>query len=213
MAQSADEIREFYGRCAAARQRFQQMAVQATPRPKLEEQAKKLGLPVGEELAQLDEGELAYAFDLAIYTAPPGRSRAIDRVARQHASLKTEAVLVLNGLTHSWLSVFRVVGPHPEMGLVLEDMLLGGEVWVMDEVLEELGQPETVFAARVARVWGFAITCGVVARLDEMMLAGFRGVIAEGGIDPATLTEDPRFARAMWQRALGFHFGPERQFT
>ncbi|MFC7542242.1 hypothetical protein ACFQU2_25955 [Siccirubricoccus deserti] len=32
------------------------MAVQATPRPKLEEQAKKLGLPVGEELAQLDEG-------------------------------------------------------------------------------------------------------------------------------------------------------------
>ncbi|MFC7542243.1 hypothetical protein ACFQU2_25960 [Siccirubricoccus deserti] len=134
-------------------------------------------------------------------------------MARQHASLKTEAVLVLNGLTHSWLSVFRVIGPHPEMGLVLEDALLGGEVWVVDEALEEFGQPETVFAARVARVWGFAIACGVVARLDETMLAGFRGVIAEGGLDPATLTEDPRFARAMWQRALGFHFGPERHLT
>jgi hypothetical protein len=213
MAQGADEIREFYGRCAAARRRFQEMAVQATPRSKLAEHAKKLGLPVGEEMAQLDEGELAYAFDLAIYTAPPGRSRAIDRVARKHASLKTEAALVLNGLTQSWLSVFKVIGPHPEAGLVLEDALLGGEVWVVDEGLEEFSQPDTVFAARVARVWGFAITCGVVARLDETMLAGFRSVIAEGGIDPAGLTEDPRFARAVWQRALGFHFAPERPST
>jgi hypothetical protein len=213
MAQGAEEIREFYQRSAAARQRFQEMAVRATPQAKLAEQAKKLGLPVGEEMAQLDEGELAYAFDLAIYTAPPGRSRAIDRVARQHASLKTEAVLVLNGLIRSWVSVFRVVGPHPDMGLVLEDMLLGGEVWVVDEALDELGQPGTVFAARIARVWGFALTCGVVARLDEAMLAGFRAVIGQGGVDPAEVTDDPRFARAMWQRALGFHFDPGSDFT
>jgi hypothetical protein len=213
MTQGADEIREFYQRSAAARQRFQELAVRATPQAKLAEQARKLGLPVGEETAQLDEGELAFAFDLAIYTAPPGRSRAIDRVARQHASLKTKAVLVLNGLMRAWVSVFRVVGAHPEAGLVLEDTLLGGEVWLVDEALEELGQPGTVFGARIARIWGFAITCGVVARLDEPMLAGFRAVIAEGGVDPVELTDDPRFARAMWQRALGFHFGQERHFT
>jgi hypothetical protein len=212
MTQSADEIREFYQRAAAARQRLQEMAVRAVPHAKLVEHAQKLGLPVNEEMAQLDEGELAYAFDLAIYTAPPGRTRAIDRVAKQHASLKTEAALVLNGLIRSWLSIFRVIGPHPEMGLVVEDALFGGEVWVMDDILAELGEAEGVFCARLARIWGFAITTGTVAPLDAGMLTAIRGTTAQGGVDPSALIEDPRFIRTMWQRALGFHpdGGPRR---
>lgn len=213
MALSGEEIREFCLRSTAARRRFQELAVQATPRAKLLEQAKRLGLPVEDEMAQPSEEELAYAFDLAIYTAPPGRSRAIDRVARQHARLRGEAVLVLNGLTRSWLSVFRVVGPHPEAGLILEDAMLGGEVWVVDDLMAEHGEPGTVLAARLARIWGFAITCGVVSVLDDKMLAGLKAVIARGGVDPKDLVDDPRFARAMWERALGFHLGQSFEFT
>lgn len=213
MAMTGDEIRELHDRSVAARRRLQELAVQATPRAKLLEQAKRLGLPVEDEMAQPSEEDLAYAFDLAIYTAPPGRSRAIDRVARQHARLPGEAALVLNGLTRSWLSVFQVVGPHPEVGLILEDTLLGGEVWVVDDLLAENGEPGTVFATRLGRIWGFAITCGVVSVLDDKMLAGFKGVIARGGVDPKDLVDDPRFARAMWEHALGFHLGQSFEFT
>ncbi|MCO6415297.1 hypothetical protein JYK14_03780 [Siccirubricoccus sp. KC 17139] len=205
MAMSAEEIRDFYGRCAAARQRLQELALRALPREKIREQIQRLGLSLDEEMGQTSGEELAYAFDLAIYTAPPGRSRAIDRVARQHARLPGEAALVLNALTRSWLSVFRVQDRHPEEGLLLEDALLGGEVWLVDQNLAETAPPGTVFASRIGRVGGFAITTGVMAPLDEAMLGGIQGMLRQGGVEAAALVEDPRFARAMWQRALGFH--------
>src|SRR5262249_29186897 len=45
-------------------------------------QARRLGLAQGRTLILDDMEEMSYVFDLAIYTAPPRRSRAIDRYAR-----------------------------------------------------------------------------------------------------------------------------------
>jgi hypothetical protein len=42
------------------------------------QQARRLGLVQGRTLILDDMEEMSYVFDLAIYTAPPGRSRAID---------------------------------------------------------------------------------------------------------------------------------------
>jgi hypothetical protein len=199
-----DELRAAWTRHAAARQRFLGMAAQALPPAKLAEQARRLGLQLDRELAQVGEEELAYAIDLAIYAAPPGRSRAIDRIARQHARLTSEAALVLNGLTHAWLSVFRVEDSHPEAGLLLEDLLLGGQVWVLDEGLAEAAEPGSIVATRLGRVRGYAITTGVHLVLDEPSLAGIRGALTRGGLAPAELLEDARFAEGLWRRALGF---------
>ena len=199
------EIEAFYRRCAALRQRFQDAALRSVPRPKLVEQAERLGLPAAAEMAQISEGDLAFVFDLAVHTAPPGRSRAIERVARQHRHAQSEAGLVLDALTHAWFSVFAVAGPHPEAGLLLEDRLLGGEVWVLDEALAESATPGTVLATRLGRVRGFAVTCGVVAPLDEAILAGLRRVMAGAGVPAAEMAADPRFATLIYQRALGFH--------
>ena len=207
MALTSDELRDFFGRCAKARRRFQELAVQAVPRPKLLEHAGRLGLSVEDEMAQPSEEELAFAFDLAIYTAPPGRSRAIDRVAKQHARLPGEAALVLNGLSRSWLSVFQVIGPHPEVGFILEDVMLGGEAWVVDEALAENAEPGTVLVTRLARIAGFAITCGVVSVLDEAMLARLKQLVRGGEVDPAELVGEPRFAERMWLHALGSRVG------
>ena len=46
------------------------------------QQARRLGLVQGRTLILDDMEEMSYVFDLAIYTAPPRRSRAIDRYAR-----------------------------------------------------------------------------------------------------------------------------------
>lgn len=206
---NGDEIRDFYGRCAAARQRFQDMAVRATPREKVLEQMQRLGLSVDQEMGQVSDADLAYAFDLAVYTAPPGRSRAIDRVVKQHARLPGEAALVLNALSRSWLSIFRVLDRHPEEGLLAEDLLLGGEVWLVDQALGEIAPPGTILASRVGRVLGFCITCGVIAALNEHRLASVRGVLAQGALASEDLVADPRFARMLWQDGLGFRIaGP-----
>lgn len=209
MSEATREIEEFYRRCAVLRRRFQDAALHSVPMAKVAEQAERLGLPVREDMAQVSEGDLAYALDLAVHTAPPGRSRAIERVARQGRTMAGDeaAPLVLRALVGAWFSAFRVLGPHPETGLILEDALLGGEVWVVDEALAESAAPGTVLAARIGRVRGFAITCGVVAGLDEMVLAGFRQAIVRSGVPAAELLADPRFATLVYQRALGLHFG------
>jgi hypothetical protein len=46
------------------------------------QQARRLGLVQGRTLILDDMEEMSYVFDLAIYTAPPRRSRAINRYAR-----------------------------------------------------------------------------------------------------------------------------------
>lgn len=203
----AKEIEALYRRCAALRQRFQDTALRSVPPQKVQEQAERLGLPVGAELAQVSDWELHFAFDLAVYTALPGRSRAIDRVARQHRRAEGEAALVLRALETAWFSVFRVLGPHPDAGLLLEDTLLGGEVWVLDDLLAETAAPGTVMASRIGRVRGFCITCGVVATLDEAILAGFRQVLSASGVPAAAMAAEPRFALLIYQRVLGLHPG------
>ena len=205
MGDQATEIEALYRRCVPLRQRFQDAALRSVPTPKVVEQAGRLGLPVTQELAQVSEGDLAFAFDLSVYTAPPGRSRAIDRMARQQRAAQGEAGLVLSALTSAWFSIFRVLGPHPDTGLLLEDVLLGGQVWVVDEALAESAAPGTVLASRLGRVRGFAITCGVAATLDDAILAGFRNVLSEAGVPAGDLVVDPRFATLIYQRALGFH--------
>lgn len=201
---SAEELWAFYGRCAALRVRFQTQAVMSLPTAKVLEHCKALGLPADRELYQADEGELAFAFDLAIYTGPLGRSRAIDRVAKQYGGRAgEESALVLNALSRAWLSLFRVLGPHPEAGLLLEDLLLGGEVWVLDEMLSGHAAPGTVLGIRLGRVCGYAITCGVVAVLDEAMGTEIRRLTGDDRDLTEELLTSPRFVRGLWLQGLG----------
>src|SRR4051812_10610032 len=62
MSDTGDDLKAAWQRHAAARQRFQEMAVRSVPLPKVMEYAKRLGLQVDRELAQVSEAELAYAF-------------------------------------------------------------------------------------------------------------------------------------------------------
>lgn len=205
MGMSAEEIWAFHRRCGALRLRFQTMAAQSLPPAKLREHCKALGLPVEEELYQTHDGELAFAMDLAVYTAPPGRSRAIDRVAKQYGGRAgEESALVLNALSRAWLSLFRVLGPHPEAGLLLEDLVLGGEVWVVDEALAAHAQPGAVLGIRLGRVCGFAITCGVVAVLDPAMANEVQREVGDDRDLAEALLTSPRFVRGLWLLGMGY---------
>ena len=62
--------------------RHQSEAVGFVPGSALLEQARRIGLAVGKMLVAESMDELTLAFDLSLYTAPPGRSRGIDRYAR-----------------------------------------------------------------------------------------------------------------------------------
>src|SRR5262245_66602065 len=72
------------------------------------QQARRLGLAQGRTLILDDMEEMSYVFDLAIYTAPPRRSRAIDRYARsaQFPPGSDEALLVeAMGAARFWILI------------------------------------------------------------------------------------------------------------
>jgi hypothetical protein len=209
MALGRDELLAMHDVCAAVRRRIldtaQRSVVQGSQVTRV---AALLGLPGADELAQVPEEDLAFALDLALHDAPPGRPRPLDRLLRQQARRAAgESVLVLRALETSWFSVFRVLGPHPEAGFLLGDAMLGGEAWVLDALLEERATEGTVLATRLGRVQGFAMTSGVVAVLDDAMLAGLRQAVDASGLGAEAMMAEPRVAALAYRHAIGLGVG------
>lgn len=203
MAETRESLEAVQAECGRLRHRWIEAAARDLPRPRLMALARSMGLPEGDELTQVPEGDLAFLLDLAAYDARPGRARAIDRMGRQRRPAGLGG-LVLRALESAWCSAFRVLEPHPEAGQVAADLLLGGEVWILDAALEQLVAEGTVLVAgRVGRVRGFALSTGALGSLDPAMLAGLQQVVAGSGVSPGELVEDPRFAALLYRGVLG----------
>ena len=204
MALGRDELLAMHDACAAARRRILDAAVRELPPAQVMRAAAELGLPPLDALAQVPEDDLAFAVDLALHRAVPGRARPLDQMIRRQARrAQGEALLTLRALETSWFSAFRVLGPHPETGLLVEDAVLGGEAWVVDGVLEGFAEPGTILAARLGRVHGFCMTSGVAAGLEEAMLAALQAAVAESGLEPAEMMGEPRVAVLAFRQAVG----------
>jgi hypothetical protein len=76
---------------------------------------------------------------------------------------------VLKALCEARFSWFRTVGRRPPFGVLIEDVLRGGELWLLDEGLERTMQPGHFFATRVAPIEDFVMTCGLIVPFDQLM--------------------------------------------
>jgi hypothetical protein len=83
---SRDEILTRYRHLRAISVRHHNGALKFLSKSALMEHARQLGLTVGKTLVSESMEELTRAFDLAIHTARPGHSRAIDRYAARAAA-------------------------------------------------------------------------------------------------------------------------------
>jgi hypothetical protein len=79
------EILDRYRNLRAISTHHHSAALDYLARPAILEHAKHLGLTYGQALFANSEEEMTLIFDLAIHTAKPGRSRAIDRYAKAAA--------------------------------------------------------------------------------------------------------------------------------
>jgi len=140
-------------------------------------------------------------FDLAIYTAKEGRSRAIDRYATV-AQLRPDSDerSMLEAMRRAQFSIWRVARQHDKCRLVVNDVLRQSEVWLVDEVLELSGM---CFAGPLCGADLFAITGGVVVPVDLPMLEDvLTDVLACRHADIERIGGDPRFAAAIYHAAL-----------
>ena len=167
-------------------------------------QIARLGLAEGKTFVLDSIDELTLAFDLAIYTAPAERSRAIDRYAGS-ANLEpgSDEANVLEAMRNARFGILLVQRRHEAAGLIVTDMLRTVELWLVDEGLETSLPDGTMFATRYYTPDRFSITAGVAMPVDPDLL--------ESAIKPMphllrkSLEEaigDRRFAEAIYRAGI-----------
>jgi hypothetical protein len=199
-----DEVLERYCRFREIGKEHNQAALKFASRPQVREYAHQIGIAVGKALVTEHMDELALAFDLGVYGAKPGRSRAIDRYAKAAglAPGSDEAVM-LEAMRQARFAVCRILRRHEVTGFVIEDVARQSEIWLVDDHLEKLGREDVAFAARLCVPAAFAMTCGVMVPVSgEIMDEVLAGTVAHIRGQPAQVLDDPRFAAGIYRAVL-----------
>jgi hypothetical protein len=133
--------------------------------------ARQLGLARGRTFFLDSMDELSYAFDLAIHTAPAGRSRAIDRYAESARAVPaSDEMLMLNAMRAAHFSLLRVERRHEVAGLVATDLCRRVERWLIDVGLESSIPDGSTMATRLYTPERFSMTAGVNVPLDDLTM-------------------------------------------
>lgn len=201
---SRADILSRYRRYRDLRMEIQTAALENIPHSSFLAHAKRIGLSDGKVLFTDDIVELSLAFDLAVYTASADRTRAIDRCARRRAAPKPDEALVLEALQASRFSIFRTIGRYEPAGVLLEDLMRGGEIPLLDEGLEKSAEPGAVFAMRVAPIEEFVITCGAIVPINPATMEECIDVLigAVSKSELAALADHRRFAASIYELAI-----------
>jgi hypothetical protein len=166
--------------------------------------ARRLGLTFGKTLVLNNMDELTLAFDLAIYTAPAGRSRAIERYARsvRFAPASDEA-LMLEAMRSARFAIIKVQRRHPSAGLIVTDVFRNIELWLVDEGLEISLPAGTAYATRYLAPDRFVMTAGVGMPVDaDLLMGAIESVPQLLHKSRPEAIEDRRFAEAIYRAAI-----------
>jgi hypothetical protein len=168
-------------------------------------QARRLGLARGKTLILDDMDEMSYVFDLAIHTALPGRSRAIDRYARSaRFAAPSDEALVLEAMRAARFSILVIERRHEAAGLVATDLFRRATVWLVDIGLESSMPDGGVIATRLFSPDRFAMTAGVNVPFDLAIIEDLHAELPRrlGKSKLTALIDDRRFAEAIYRVAL-----------
>jgi hypothetical protein len=171
------------------------------------QQAKRLGLAFGKTILLDSEDEMNFVFDLLIHTAPPGRSRAIDRYAAA-AKLQqgTDEALMLEAMRNARFVIFKVKQRHPSVGLIISDVFRDTELWLVDEGLEKSLPDGSTFATRVYAPDRFVMTAGIGMPVSfDLVNDAVSSTPQLTRKTPIDAIDDRRFAEAIYRTALADH--------
>jgi len=147
---------------------------------------------------------LTLVYDLAIYAAKPGRSRAIERYARTtQLAPDSEEMRVLEAMCGAQFSIWRIEHKHHIYGLVATDLLRQNEIWLIDEAMTASVRNGVRFAGRLSHLEHFTITNGVaVPVVGALMEQAVADAIARTSKDPNHASETANFAADIYRAAL-----------
>src|SRR6478752_6550493 len=133
--------------------------------------AKRIDLTQGKTVVSDSEYEIALAEDLAIYLPRLGRSHPLDRYARAAGFVPgSDEAIVLEAMRHARFSLWRVERHHETAGLILQDLLRGGEIWLVDETMEKSVPRGVEMAARLLQPESFAMTARIIVPVTSDLM-------------------------------------------
>ncbi len=168
-------------------------------------QARRLGLAQGKTLVLDDMDEMYYVYDLAIYTAPPDRSRAIDRYARSAKfDARSDERLMLEAMQASQFAILQIERRHDTAGLIATDALRNSKVWLLDVGLESSMDEGELIATRLLTPGPFSMTAGVNVPFEIEMLDPLCRLLPQrmGHGKSSRIADDRRFAEAVYKVGL-----------
>jgi hypothetical protein len=202
---SRDEVLARYRRFREISRRHHHEILALISSDTLLRQARRLGLARGKTLVLDDMEELNYAYDLAIHTASPQRSRAIDRYARSaRLAAGSDEALVLEAMRAARFSILAIERRHETAGLIATDLLRRTEVWLVDIGLESSMSEGDIIATRLYTPERFSMTAGVNVPFDVDLIQDIAAELPRRLGDSAvdTLTDNRHFAEAIYRVAL-----------
>lgn len=203
-APSRDDVLARYRHLREISKRHHSKVLSFLPRNAVLDQARRLGLAVGRTILLDNMDEMTLAFDLAIHTAPAGRSRAIDRYARSTAFPRgSDEALVLDAMCGACFAIIVIKDRHPAAGLLVTDVFRETDLWLVDEGLE-MSLPEgAACATRYYKPDDFAMTAGVCVPVDLVLLGTIVAAVPQLlSKSRAEAIGDRRFAEAVYRAAI-----------
>ena len=201
---SRSDILARYRRLREISKRHHTGAMAFLSRDAILQQARRLGLADGRTLLLDSEDELTLVFDLAIHTAPAGRSRAIDRYARSarfpHGS---DEAVVLQAMCGAQFAIIVVRDRHPVAGVLVTDIIRKTDLWLLDEGLERSFTEDMMLATRYYQPAEFTVTAGIIVPVDLDLLEAAGAMVPQlGRMSEFDWIADRRFAEAVYRIAI-----------
>jgi len=168
-------------------------------------QARRLGLAQGKTLLLDHMDEMYYVYDLAVYTAPPDRSRAIDRYAKSaRFEAQSDERLMLNAMRRAQFAILLIEQRHDAVGLIATDILRNSKVWLLDVGLESSMEDGELIATRLLTPGPFSMTAGVNVPFEIEMLKSVCMLLPRriGNSKLSQIAEDRRLAEAVYKVGL-----------
>jgi hypothetical protein len=172
--------------------------------PTMMEIGRRIKLVHGNTIICDSVDDMAYIFDLALYTSKEGRSRGIDRYARTvRAAPGSDEALMLKAAQEARFTLWRVEGLHETAGLTIWDIGNDRPLWLIDEGFEATARAGDIFAGRLKWVDDFVMTTGAAVPLDDEAFSEVWAHIPRmSATSKSGLIEDPRFAIAVFRTLL-----------
>lgn len=167
--------------------------------------AHRLGLAQGKTFLLEGMDEMYYVYDLAIYTAPADRSRAIDRYAKSaRFEARSDDGLMLDAMRRSQFAVLLIEQRHDTVGLIATDILRNSKVWLLDVGIESSMDDGELIATRLITPGPFSVTAGVMVPFEIEMLEPICMLLPQriGNSKLSRVADDRRFAQAVYKVAL-----------